>query len=133
MRKSIEEYEGNSWKEFDYPTGLTKKVFDLRKKKLEELTPSDLRIAISQNVGRKYVVPLAIKILKKDLLLDADFYPGDLIESVLNISDDFWDDNLDLKENLKDLISDAAAYINDFDGINKELKNKLLTSLSRFQ
>lgn len=72
--KSIEEYENDYWQQRDVPTGLVKKVYDLRKKKLKDLSFSDLRVAISQDVGRKYTIPLALDMLKNELLIEADFY-----------------------------------------------------------
>lgn len=125
--KSIEEYENDYWQQHDFPTGLVKKVYDLRKKRLKDLSISDLRVAISQDVGRKYTIPLALAVLKKELLIEADFYPGDLLECILNIDNKFWSSNLEMKENLNHLLINAQIVIKEFNGINEDIKDKLLT------
>ncbi len=48
---------------------------------------------IGQKIGLKFLVPLALQYLKKDPLVQGDFYPGDLLCSVLQVNSDFWEKN----------------------------------------
>ncbi|MFI1767686.1 contact-dependent growth inhibition system immunity protein [Streptomyces sp. NPDC020800] len=60
-------------------TRLVRKVHELRRVPLGELAPADLRTLISQQVALPYVLPLAVRLLLKEPLLDAYFYEGDLL------------------------------------------------------
>lgn len=133
INKSIEEYERDFWKEQDFPTELVKKVFTLRKKKLKDLDASDLRIAIGQGVALPYTVPLAFEILKDDLMVDADFYPGDLLKSLLEVDEIFWKGHYSLWQGVNSLIESGLDSITNFEGLNKEIKNELLQRYLQFK
>ncbi|MFD7626694.1 contact-dependent growth inhibition system immunity protein [Streptomyces sp. NPDC059851] len=60
-------------------THLVRKVHALRSVPLGELRPADLRTLISQQVALPYVLPLAVRLLVEEPLLDAYFYEGDLL------------------------------------------------------
>ena len=49
----------------------------------EAFTPSDLRMMIGQNIGTKYLLPIALDIVEHDPFVDATFYKGDLLNVVL--------------------------------------------------
>lgn len=110
----------------DFSTELVKKVFALRKKKLKDLDASDLRVAIGQGVALPYTVPLAFKMLKDDLMVDADFYPDDLLKSLLKIDRAFWMGHYSLWQEVNSLIEYRFDEIAHFEGLNKEIKNELL-------
>jgi hypothetical protein len=46
---------------------------------------------IGQSIGLRWLVPLALEMLKQNPLAEADLYPGDLLNSVLAVESDFWD------------------------------------------
>jgi hypothetical protein len=84
-----------------------------------------LRTLIGQNIGLKYLIPIAIDLLTTDVLIEEDFYPGDLLESVLKIDKKFWTQNLNLKEQLVDLINlnegkikSESLDLNNFESMN---------------
>ncbi|MEU8431612.1 contact-dependent growth inhibition system immunity protein [Streptomyces sp. NPDC029216] len=60
-------------------TQLVRKVHELRRLPLGQLGPADLRTLISQQVALPYVLPLAVRLLLEEPLLDAYFYEGDLL------------------------------------------------------
>lgn len=126
---SIEEYENDYWKDIDYPTALVKRVYEIRKKPLVDLTESDLRIAVIQNVGLELVVPLVLETLKKDILIEADYYPGDLLLALLEL-----DKSLKVyKENkaaLKKMIEDNIHYVESSCDINDEIKEKIISKFN---
>ncbi len=45
---------------------------------------------IGQSIGLEYLVPIALNKLEVDCLAEGDFYPGDLLVSVLSIRSDYW-------------------------------------------
>ncbi|CAL9351065.1 hypothetical protein SUDANB176_00475 [Streptomyces sp. enrichment culture] len=60
-------------------TSLVRRVHGLRCVPLGELRPADLRVLVSQGVALPYVLPLAVRSLLEEPLLDASYYPGDLL------------------------------------------------------
>ena len=125
-QKSLEVLENNKWPdEKEYPTGLVKRCHEYRKIPVDKLTVGELRTLIGQNIGLKYLIPLAIDLLTTDVLIEGDFYPGDLLESVLKIDKKFWTQNLNLKEQLVDLINlnegkikSESLDLNNFESMN---------------
>jgi hypothetical protein len=89
--RSLEQIEGDVWG--DPPadaTRLMKTVHELRRKPVGELSPEDLRVLIGQRVGVDVLVPLALSRLAQDPLLEGDYYPGDVLVSVLKVPTDYW-------------------------------------------
>lgn len=95
-RKSIEQLEGKVWPESE-PGGtqLIKTCHRLRKKPLDEFSPNDLRLMIGQKIGLLYLMPLAIDLLERAPLIEAAFFPGDLLKCTLT-NFDFLSANRDL-------------------------------------
>lgn len=64
---------------------LTIELDRISKKKLCQYTPSDIYLAVSQEKGLKFTLPMAVVLLSDDLLIDCEFYPGDLLKAVLSV------------------------------------------------
>lgn len=62
----------------------------LRKKPLAEFEVEDYRILIGQNIGLDFLIPLAMKVLEKNILAEGDFYSGDLLKAVLTSDEEYW-------------------------------------------
>ncbi|RAJ08785.1 hypothetical protein LX64_01439 [Chitinophaga skermanii] len=105
---SIEALENNYWQDIDFPTKLVSDVHALRKKKLTDLLPWEIMTAIGQEVGLEYTLPLAIELLKLGIGIEAKYYPGDLLKTVLQTKDDYW---LAHKKNWEELMSLMEANI----------------------
>lgn len=106
-QKSLEDLEARVWpairlEEVSY---LVRTSHELRKKPLQEFGIEDLRIMTGQNIGLKYLMPLAIERLSEDLFAEGDYYPGDLLKSVLHVDPKFWSDFPELWTQLSLLIS----------------------------
>ncbi|SNC59314.1 MULTISPECIES: contact-dependent growth inhibition system immunity protein [unclassified Streptomyces] len=71
-------------------TRLVREVHRLRRIPLGELGPADLRTLLSQQVALPYVLPLAVRLLLEDPLLDAYFYEGDLLLAAVNAPASAW-------------------------------------------
>ena len=83
------------------------------KKNLIEFTVEDVRLMTGQQTGLNYLIPLSIELLQKDILIEGDFYPGDLLEKVLNIDIDFWIDNKPLWIKIGNLIKPQLEEIKE--------------------
>ncbi len=68
---------------------------------------------IGQGITLEYLTVLALEILETDILAEGDYYPGDLLKSVINIHPDFWIANQDLYHQLKQLILNKQNIIED--------------------
>jgi hypothetical protein len=66
---------------------------------------------IRQNIGLDYLVPLAIQHLNENPLLRGDGYPGDLLTNTLSIRDKFWDEHVDLKQEIDEIVLSAIKKL----------------------
>ncbi|BFT74078.1 contact-dependent growth inhibition system immunity protein [Paenibacillus sp. P36] len=99
LNKSLEEIDGENWGDPDEgATGLIRKCLTLRRKPLKDFTNDDLTRMIFQKFSLNYLVPLAITRLVDNPLNSGNYYTGDLLCSLLKVNQDFWNDNLELKE-----------------------------------
>lgn len=71
-------------------TRLVRTVHELRRVPLGELSAADLRTLLSQQVALPYVLPLAVRLLLEEPLLDACFYEGDLLLAAVNAPASAW-------------------------------------------
>lgn len=132
QQQSLEQLESNYWGEppKDAPR-LIKLCYSLRKRPIKSLEIEELRVLISQDIGLNYLIPLAIKNLERDILLEGDFYPGDLLLSVLGIESKAWQ-SLDLaREKLYKLIQKQRSKLETV-SINKEIKDNLKIAIDKF-
>ncbi|MGW7366080.1 contact-dependent growth inhibition system immunity protein [Streptomyces sp. NPDC054841] len=86
-------------------THLVRKVHELRCVPLSELRPADLRTLISQRVALPYVLPLAVRLLLEEPLLDACFYEGDLLLAAVEAPASAWTVLPDLGGRLRTVIT----------------------------
>jgi CDI immunity proteins len=99
--KTIEEIEG---KEYPMPSGVTnlvKTIYNLKKKPLKDYSVEDLRVSIGQNIVLPYLIPLAIKKLKENILSEGNFYPCELLNNVLSSDRSFWVANIEYWNTVK--------------------------------
>ena len=104
-QKALENLEKNVWRlpQNDI-TPLVERVYKLRKIQIEKLKLSDIRFLIRQKIGLKYLIPIALDVLRDNIFIDTDFYNGDLLQSILLVDKDFWEDNNKLKDDLDKLL-----------------------------
>ncbi|MFA7766168.1 contact-dependent growth inhibition system immunity protein [Streptomyces sp. NPDC048723] len=106
LDRTLDELDGPPWPPPPSPTtALVTKVHALRRKRLGALTPADLRTLIGQAVGLPYLLPLAVRLLLEDPMLDAYFYPGDLLLAVLGRPESAWALFPDLREELAAVVA----------------------------
>ncbi|MGW2631260.1 contact-dependent growth inhibition system immunity protein [Streptomyces chattanoogensis] len=86
-------------------TPLVRKVHGLRRVPLSELGPADLRTLIAQQAALPYVLPLAVRLLLEEPLLDAYFYDGDLLLAAVDAPASAWALLPDLGDRLRAVIT----------------------------
>ena len=66
---------------------------------------------IGQNIGLEYLVPLALERLHKDPFAEGDYYPCDLLVSVLGSEAHFWEGHPELREQAIAIAQRAISLI----------------------
>ena len=108
--KSLEQLE-----HFDYgkpdrdDTQLVKTCVKLARTPLDKFTIGDLHLMIGQRFGLQFLIPFAIERLQRDALIEARFYPGDLLVSVLQVEGEFWHEHPEWRVEIARLAEQAIA------------------------
>jgi len=93
------------------PTNMVKRCLKLCRVPLDEFSIDDLRLMIGQKFALRFLIPLAIEHLRKDIFCEGDCYPGDLLQSVLSIDPSFWKENKHYWKEINELIKDKRKEI----------------------
>lgn len=116
-KRTLEQLEGKRWgDEPSRSSYLVTACHKLRKVPIEQLNTEDLRILLGQSIGVNYLLPVALDVLSADPLAEGDYYPGDLLSSVLRLDNHLWTQNPDWKIQLKSIvlsITDAPQNVRD--------------------
>src|SRR5262249_20709179 len=108
--KTLKEIQGDMWPEEpeeDIRTEASALVSGYRRllhKPLEDFTVEDLRLMIGQRSFLKCLVPLALERLAHNPMVQGDYYPGDLLVSVLNVPREFWRETPDMYYDLRAIL-----------------------------
>jgi hypothetical protein len=126
LGRTLEELDGERWGEPDQEaTGLIRDCHRLRTIPVGELSIGELRLLLGQQIGIDWLVPLALERLQDDPLA-GEWYPGDVLNSVLQVGADYWDahpsETMSLwavRESLEQLRSNATEFLerNDWPAI----------------
>jgi len=90
LTKTIEELDGDRWGPPEYDSHVVLEAHRLRSVPLGNLTVENLRLLLGQQIGTQWLMPLALARLNVDPLAEGDFYPGDLLISVLGTNATYW-------------------------------------------
>lgn len=131
--KSLENLEKKNW---DYlkeeESSLLKTCFQLSKKPVGEFEIEDLRIMIGQSFGLNHLIPIAIDVLNQNILAEGDYYEGDLLNSVLNSSDDYWKNSKDNWKIICELIESNMNLLQNFD-TTSSIKERWFSQYEKFK
>lgn len=92
-QKTLTNLEKAKWPNCESASWIVKRTEELRNIPLEAFTIEDLRLMIGQQISLDYLIPLALEVLEKDLFAEGDLFEGDLLNNVLSINTEFWDNN----------------------------------------
>jgi len=125
--KSIAQLEGTEWPPPPTdPSRMMLRCHELRQKPLSEMDVSDLRFVVGQDMGLRFTVPLALDVLEKDLLVEAEHYKGDLLEVVLSANRDVYRQQPELKFRVEKLLVLLPAALDRLDHIDFDTASEAL-------
>ena len=104
-KRSLEELERSAWGQPAQDSHLMTTCHRLRKKPIGEFSVEDLRIMVGQNIGLLFLVPMALDVLERDPLAEGDFFPGDLLSSLLRADPGYWSRHEDQRHRLDRVIA----------------------------
>jgi hypothetical protein len=93
LHKTLEQLDGLPTHHTGAGTYVEETMNRLRKKPLKDFTIEEIRLMASQDHHPAIILPMAIEQLKKNILAEGDFYPGDLLQAVLSSDNAFWKEN----------------------------------------
>jgi hypothetical protein len=123
-KKYIETQAGDSY--------LITTCENLRKKLLKDFESEDLRIMIGQNIGLKYLIPIAIEVLENNILAEGDFYVGDLLKSVLTSDKAFWKTNQKDWKKIIEIFEENEILINETE-LTWQIKKEIFLAFENFK
>ena len=94
--KSITELEGWTWTDpipsADDSSGTMLRFHRLHRTPIKNLELGDLRFLIGQNAALEHLVPIALDQLKRNLFIETEYYPGDLLNALftINAEPNYW-------------------------------------------
>jgi hypothetical protein len=86
---------------------LVRRCTELRRKPLDRFTVEDLRIMLGQQEAVPILLPLAVDMLTDNPLAEGDFYPGDLLLTVLRLPASTWVNLQDERQRLTATVADV--------------------------
>jgi hypothetical protein len=126
LSKTLEQLESENWGEPKYKSYLVQTIHRLRRKPIGEFTVEDLRITLGQKFGLEHLTPLALGLLETDPFAQGDFYPGDLLGSVMALPREYWLTHPNEAARMEMVASRAAALLDgpdEKDEINTHLRS----------
>lgn len=124
--KSIEELENDYWEDSDFNSYVVETTQNARKKPVSQLSDEEIRLLIGQKIGLKYLIPIALSLISKDLLVEVTFYKGDLLSQLLKLSYNDWEHNEEDLKYFQKIINDNLTLIQSCDEISNDLIAKYL-------
>jgi len=108
----------------NYSSSIQLRSYKLYTTRVSDYTTDDVRFMTIQELGLKYLVPVALNYLKENLLLETCYYEGDLLHSVLIIPKKFWEKNLILYSEVYQILlgnKDVLAKLDPYYDADKKL------------
>jgi hypothetical protein len=127
---NLEMLENEYWGDApDDSSHLIRTCHSLRKKRLEDFSPEDLRILIGQQIGIQHLVPLALTVLQDNPLAEGNFYEGDLLCCLLRyVPCEYWKEKRSNAEDLSIIIEKAKqVFVSRGESIPKYIRAAIET------
>lgn len=124
--KSIEELENDFWEDSNFGSYVVQTSQRARKKPLSQLSKEEVRLLIGQKIGLRYLIPVALSILREDPLVETRYFEGDLLLQLLRLSEEDWKHSGEDLESFRTLIRENLSLIRSCPEIpNDCLKDKI--------
>lgn len=120
--KSIEELENDYWEDSDFDSYVVQTCQKARKKPISQLSDEEIRLLIGQKIGLKYLIPIALSIVKENLFVEITFFEGDLLVQLLRLSYSDWKENKEELESFKIIVNENLEEMK----ARREKENELI-------
>jgi hypothetical protein len=136
LNKSISELEKWKWNE-DIPSAddsfVVRNFYRLHNIPIADYLLADIRFMIGQNTGLEFLVPIALNELQKNIFIEADLYPGDLLCSLFLINEEpnFWLSHEKEKQELINLYNEQKKMLGTLD-VSEDIKVKIKEAYKEF-
>lgn len=97
-----------------------------------EYSVDDIRFMIGQEIGLEYLIPKAIRILKKDLFIEAGYYDGDLLKMVLLTDNSYWSKYPIQKKQIISFLESNNTSMDDL-FLSQDIKINLIEAIKKFK
>ena len=132
--RTLEQLEADVWSSPPADgSPMVTRCHALRKVPLEKLSAGDCRVLLTQGIGTRYVLSIALDDVETDPLIEGDYYPGDLLLALLREPSDSWSrdkDGLGRLHSLARRIDDALTSDADPQGADKRLSKDIRAALA---
>ena len=132
QNSTLEFLENDIWSDPEYDSHLVLICHALRRKPLKDFEVEDLRIMVGQNIGLEYLIPIAIKKLTDDILVEGDMYEGDLLTGVLKSQPTYWKSNKSNWGKVCSLFEINRTLLDNFD-TSDDIKQEWINSYKKFK
>jgi len=95
-------------------TFLVRRCVTLRRKPLSEFSTEDLRIMLGQQIAVPTLLPMAVAVLANNPLAEGDYYPGDLLHTVIRLPDKEWHGAERHRERLVAVLRETSLLNEDY-------------------
>ncbi|MBP3352428.1 MAG: hypothetical protein J6L65_08525 [Lachnospiraceae bacterium] len=124
--KSIEELENDYWEEASFDSYNVVTCHKARKKPIKQLSCEEIRCLIGQKIGLKYMLPMAVDILRNEPFIDATYFEGDLLLILLRLDKNDWEYNQNELKCFTSILQSNRSQIEKCDVISNELLEKYI-------
>lgn len=108
LKRDLTALEGQDWGEPNYGSYVVRTSHALRRKPIGALTDEELRLALRQQIGLRYLIPLVLDRLNEDPFRAGDFYDGDVLVALLSLPAEIWIGQESLRRQTEEIASVAA-------------------------
>ena len=121
INKSIEELENDYWGDPALDSYVITTCHKARQKPIRSLSNEEIRCLIGQKIGLKYLLPIAVGIVKKEPFIDITLFEGDLLLQLLRLDINDWKYNPNELQIFITIIFDNRSQIEISEDIPSEL------------
>jgi len=132
--KSLASIEGKWTSEIpreDYSSSIQLRTYRLYHEALVNYSLDDIRFMIGQQMGLSYLVPMALGNLSIDIMIEASYYEGDLLQSILILPDGFWIKHMNLLKTTCNILYVQKSKVEKLD-LSFEADRRLAKDYYRF-
>ena len=126
INKSIEELENDYWGDPALDSYVITTCHKARQKPIRSLSNEEIRCLIGQKTGIKYLLSIAVGIVKKEPFIDITLFEGDLLLQLLRLEINDWKYNPNELQIFITIIFDNRSQIEISEDIPRKKKKKYI-------